>query len=306
MKRRMWVANEPDKLCYVGYVPMGPGGISTVLVGGDRLTEGNSRNIQWAFADGATKEDRLEGMVFMFEDWHAIRNLLQIHYKIFFKKTSAKDHGTLFANMNTLRCSNAKQGPGPAYSAYKDVMKKDTTALFLAAAMEHFGLNDVTDNPSDFIPENVKTGTPEEKREWLHQKAADVVDTFVMQSHLMDTCNAATGNTDIICRKEGCGKLCKDKKDRENHEQKKHSLFTVSDSNIVAEEDYKKNHCEARLGLGFVILNMLDAVKEGDGERLFRLYKVALLLYKAYGHSQYAYSTFHTTSKLHIVTKDGT
>ncbi|KAK7880512.1 hypothetical protein WMY93_032854, partial [Mugilogobius chulae] len=202
-------ADLVDVLQYIQkeYVPMGPGGISTVLVGGDRLTEGNSRNIQWAFADGATKEDRLEGMVFMFEDWHTIRNLLQIHYKIFFKKTSAKDHGTLFANMNTLRCSNAKQGPGPAYSAYKDVMKKDTTALFLAAAMEHFGLNDVTDNPSDFISENVKTGTPEEKREWLHQKAADVVDTFVMQSHLMDTCNAATGNTDIICRKEGCGKL---------------------------------------------------------------------------------------------------
>lgn len=37
---------------------------------GDRLTEANCQNLQWAFADGVTKEDRLEGMVFKFEDWH--------------------------------------------------------------------------------------------------------------------------------------------------------------------------------------------------------------------------------------------
>lgn len=60
------------------YVPKGPDGVSTVLVGGDRLTEANCRNIQWAFEDGATKEDRLEGMVFKFEDWHAIRVLFEV------------------------------------------------------------------------------------------------------------------------------------------------------------------------------------------------------------------------------------
>ena len=38
------------------------------------------------------------------------------------------------------RCSNAKQGPRKAYNAYKEFVVKDTTALFLAASMEHFGL----------------------------------------------------------------------------------------------------------------------------------------------------------------------
>ena len=42
------------------------------------------------------------------------------------------------------RSSNAKQGPHKAYNAYRDFVRKDTTALFLAAAMEHFGLTDVT------------------------------------------------------------------------------------------------------------------------------------------------------------------
>ena len=38
------------------------------------------------------------------------------------------------------RCSNAKQGPHKAYNAYKDFVVKETTALFLAAAIGHFGL----------------------------------------------------------------------------------------------------------------------------------------------------------------------
>ena len=41
------------------------------------------------------------------------------------------------------RCSNAKQGPHSAYNAYKEFFTTDTTALLLAASMEHFGLQDV-------------------------------------------------------------------------------------------------------------------------------------------------------------------
>ena len=44
----------------------------------------------------------------------------------------------------TSRCSNAKQGPHAAYNAYKQFVQVDTTALFLAAAMEHFNLDDVS------------------------------------------------------------------------------------------------------------------------------------------------------------------
>ena len=53
--------------------------METIFVGGDRLTEGASRNVQMAFADGLTPEDRLEGLQFKFEDWHAIRNLYEVN-----------------------------------------------------------------------------------------------------------------------------------------------------------------------------------------------------------------------------------
>ena len=39
-----------------------------------------------------------------------------------------------------------------------------------------------------------------------------------------------------------------------------------------------------------MLLEFNDAIKEGDGARLFELYKLALLLYKTYGHYKYAYA----------------
>lgn len=36
-----------------------------------------------------------------------------------------------------------------------------------------------------------------------------------------------------------------------------------------------------------------DAVKEGDGQRIYELYKLFLLIYKSHKHTKYAYVTLH-------------
>lgn len=59
-------------------MPRRPDGLDKILVGGDRLTEGNCQNVQLAFSEGETEEERLEGLVFKFEDWHASRNLFEV------------------------------------------------------------------------------------------------------------------------------------------------------------------------------------------------------------------------------------
>lgn len=101
------------------------------------------------------------------------------------------------------------------------------------------------------------------------------------------------------CRVEGCGQLYTYLKARDNHKRKKQnteiSSPTLPEENTPSNRDHKKEHTLARLSFGFFILDMLDAVKEGDDEILTRLYKVALLFYKAYGHSNYAYSPFLLT-----------
>lgn len=59
-------------------MPKDPDGAQHLLIGGDRLTEANCRNAQWGFSDADTEEERMEGMYFKFEDWHAIRVLFEV------------------------------------------------------------------------------------------------------------------------------------------------------------------------------------------------------------------------------------
>lgn len=69
----------------------------------------------------------------------------------------------------------------------------------------------------------------------------------------------------------------------------------VPDATRFSEVDHKQQHTEVRLSVGFFLSNKQDEVKEGDGERLMRLYTVPLLFNKAYGHGQIAYSTLLLT-----------
>ncbi|XP_063046921.1 uncharacterized protein LOC134440748 isoform X2 [Engraulis encrasicolus] len=298
---------EVLRLIQQEYMPKDPAGAQHLLIGGDRLTEANCRNTQWQFADAYDEKKRMEGMHFKFEDWHAIRVMFEIHHKIFFKE-SAKDHGTLYANMTKLRCSTAKSGPRSAFNAYRDFVIKDTTALFLAAVMEHLGLQHVTDCPESLIPQHIKEASPEDRRTWLDYLVVEVVDKYVLLPDIEEVAEAASKElsatsiqkNEFPCRMEGCSRMFTYPKSRQSHELKMHNLTMPTDATPTSHTDidHRFEHSTARLGFGFILLDFLDAVKEGDGERLMRLYRIALLFYKAYGHTNYAYSTFLLTVQL--------
>ncbi|XP_066272591.1 uncharacterized protein [Branchiostoma lanceolatum] len=219
--------------------------------------------------------------------------------------------------MNRVKCSNAKKGPHHAYNAYKDFVRKDTSALFIAAAMEVFGMDNMEDVPKDF-PHDIMDKTKEEQRSWLHSKVAQVVDKFVTTTdiaNMMDIYNGVSKASqprqreELSCREPECHRKFVYPKSRLTHEQKCHGLDFGETPDSHKEEptakssprDYKKEHTEARLSFGFFLENMQDAVKEGDGERLIRLYRVALLFYRAYGHTQYAYSTLLLHAQVNAV-----
>lgn len=231
--------------------------------------------------------------------------VLQVYHSIFFKEGSARDHGTLCSNMNRMKCSNAKAGPHKAYNPYKEVVKKDTAALLLAATMEQLGLKNAHDVPDGLIPEEVLQGTEEEKRRWLHKMVAEVIDSFALFKDLdvADSVGQPPEKTKFQCRAAGCKKMYKFPKSRSTHEQNKHGVtydnpMTESSTQRTSNSDYVKEHSEARLRFGLFLADMQDAIKEGDGERLMPLYRVALLYYKVYGYTHYAYSTLLLTVQL--------
>ncbi|XP_022063315.1 uncharacterized protein LOC127536115 [Acanthochromis polyacanthus] len=204
-------------------------------------------------------------------------------------------------------CSAAKSGPHSAFNAYRDFVIKDTTALFLAAVIEHLGFLHVTDCPESLIPQHIKEASPEARRSWFNKLTAEIVDKYVLLPGITEAAESArkASATPVLknqfpCRMEGCSRTFTYYKSRLTHEQKMHNLVIPTDTTpaISSDRDHKYEHTVARLGFSFILLDFMDAVKEGDGERLMRLYTVALLFYKAYGHTSYAYSTFMLTVQL--------
>ena len=149
----------------------------------------------------------------------------------------------------------------------------------------------MTDIPDDFIPPAVLAGTREDQRKWLADMVAGCVDSFIYLDEDPDAFRAS----DFPCRMQDlvCQRTFLSRSERSKHEKDVHDMDMTP-----PERDHKKEHTEARMSFGFFLLNMLDAVKEGDGERLMRLYVMALKFYRAFGHTQYAYSTFLLTVQL--------
>ena len=66
-------------------------------------------------------------------------------------------------------------------------------------------------------------------------------------------------------------------------------------------QDYLFNYHRGKLVYGLIRFEFTDAIKEGDGDRLFDIYKLALLLYKVGGHYKYAYITLFSLVKVNAI-----
>lgn len=65
--------------------------------------------------------------------------------------------------------------------------------------------------------------------------------------------------------------------------------------------DYLYNYHQKKLSFGLLLFSFEDAVKEGDGQRLFDIYKVTMLLFKANNHPKYAYINLLYLVKIHAI-----
>ena len=93
-----------------------------------------------------------------------------------------------------------------------------------------------------------------------------------------------------------------------SHEKCSHGSVAVTDNgtesvdNDCSEQDYLYNYHTAKLTYGLLLLEFNDSVKEGDGERLFKVvYRLAMLFYKKYGHVKYAYAVLLYLSQIKAI-----
>ena len=67
-------------------------------------------------------------------------------------------------------------------------------------------------------------------------------------------------------------------------------LLNHEDNNANNSNDNIYNYHNARLQCGLLVLNMMDAIKERDGSRLVRCFKIVLLFNYKFKHTKYAYA----------------
>ena len=159
------------------------------------------------------------------------------------------------------------------------------------------------------IPDDLTNWHSLEKLQFLHKAAALVVDQLVVDKEMMDktieNMISAQERQTLIdqielnadgrfpCRFPGCSKSFKyNGKSRKNHELSHDPPVVILEDNLDSTattstvspskgDDDMFNYNKALLAEGLFFLNFLDAVAEGDGERIIRQCKYLMLLCKA-------------------------
>lgn len=101
------------------------------------------------------------------------------------------------------------------------------------------------------------------------------------------------------CRDPGCQRKYKSEKCRVRHEQKCYSLFADDNNTTTSDKDQKTtpesedhifNYRCLHLSLGLLLCDAEDSVKEGDGDRLSKVWKFLTFIYQFGGGNKYALS----------------
>ena len=169
----------------------------------------------------------------------------------------------------------------------------ETDALITAAAKSYFGMESLHDKAESFIPPDLLKESRETRRVWLHSHTKNMLAKFVLSGEheiireKVAEVNRPKAPVVHICRV--CGKTYKYAKAKENHKRKEHPEFCFNEHvDSQQESPNEKEHFESHdqkprddryncatlhLAMTLLLRNFNDAVKEGDGGRVFCRWK---------------------------------
>ena len=240
---------------------------------------------------------------------------LQLAFDSFYSGSSANDPCTMFSDCSLINQRNVGSEVKARANACKQFFLLEVESRVVAAVMEELGILSIGDIPKDsHLPSNLSNKTRKEKKKFIDDLSAVVVDKYVLwkdkveqllnktkdaQNKEVDHDVGLTVNGRFECRFPGCDKTYKfDGKRRHEHEAT-HGLF------VDEKKDAPKNRKDemvdmftyqtSLLELGMMTKNFFNAVSEGDGERVFRCWKFMLLYLKADGarSRKYALEAFY-------------
>ena len=210
------------------------------------------------------------------------------------KKEAVGDNGTFYSNAINSGNTNTLTDVCDNYQKVKEFFKIENEAFLVSAFLNQEGFKDKDDADLEkIIPENIK-GDIKAMRRWFHSRIHKLLNELVMPG-LEELPQKRNANPLTIykCRAEGCEKCFSYTQIRDLHEETYHSMHTVANEECKSEEltktsdDLFEYSC-SHLGLGLLLHDADDAIKEGDGARLVRIWDFLIYVFRINGNTKYA------------------
>ncbi|XP_077864340.1 LOW QUALITY PROTEIN: uncharacterized protein LOC144349697 [Saccoglossus kowalevskii] len=258
---------------------------------GGQLTVERLRESLDSVCDGRTPTQRLEGIYPKLADWHALVAFYRVCWHKLYSTQSSFDIGTMNQLRNAVNRRNVCIDPGSDFNASKDFFDIYTEAHIISALMHYFSMDSIDGKPTSNFDENKMHSSSNPN--YLFEVLGNFVDMFIMDQLPVVGSDEATSS--LTCRY--CGKLYKVAGYLKRHEKLKHGHNFIGElprqSPEYENQDGIFNYACVSISMGLLVRNFQDAIKEGDGERVIRLYKFLMLHYKADGRHKYALESLY-------------
>ena len=188
---------------------------------------------------------------------------IQVIWRRLYNGSSVMDGGTMYQLWNLVNRQNVVSDPKDNEAACEDFMITVTDAHVLACAMELFEMDTLTDRPSKkFFPDGSSELDSLQQRNILLLAAEQLVKKYVNLS------------------------IPEEKPKKQKQKPKKKSTAPKPPHDGIYE--YAKD----TLTLGLLLKEYIDAVREGDGNRIICVWKFLLPFFKSTGHTNYSIEAF--------------
>ncbi|XP_078356450.1 uncharacterized protein LOC144641297 [Oculina patagonica] len=296
--------------CSAEYVPADSE--STILhkinLGGDHLTVERAIGAINAVSDSDSPQERLEGLIPKHEDFHCEMIFLQTVFDYMYKEESAGDMGTLYQLRARLNRKDVQGKVNKSYHGSESFFNTVVEGYVVYAAMLFFGMASPHATPSLHLIDKKDDICTQ-----LQRQVGELVNKFVLfqaqeESVLLheDVREAEAHQGNFSCRFPSCNKSYIYEKRRNTHEVTVHGLTIPCEREERSPQNPRDNdgifnYSHNILKTGLLFKNFKDAIKEGDGARLERLWKFMMLLFKVSGKTKYALAAIRLHAQLNAM-----
>jgi len=186
------------------------------------------------------------------------------------------DSCTLFHLRNQLQRRAVTKKIKTDPTSCEDFFLLVTTGHLLYAVMSAIGMSSLEDSPSDICYSNFAKKSEEERKSILENSIQKVLDTY-LNIETVTLPPDEEGDSEELSENEG---------DTECVQPKNDSVL-----------EYAKEI----FSLGLLLMEFIDSIKEGDGERILRCWKYMLLYFKVSHKVKYSIEAFHLLAHYHYI-----